>query len=215
MSACGHILCDAAQEEFIREARARLQPSPVRLHHVPRWARPGWRRAVRAYSLPAGASFRLLDHWGSTVRVADDGERYTDLVSEPYAASCAAVDPAQLGAFDRVFGVVGEVSDNSWWYPGHTIRITWREPARAPRVGVDSIATRTCVWCGTTIPDRGDDVIFERRWMVCRGACADECRARARDSTASPRGRLRSAAEHRAAVAADRPSQRASIGGWR
>jgi hypothetical protein len=139
------------QKELITKARELLKPSPVRIHHVPKWL---WRRLNRqfadsyrvAYGPTSGQidgmSILLyaasmvskpnlpiwLDHWGSTVPQGEYGSTINKLcfVSEPYdfSSSCAT----EVDQFCQRLGIEWYLFANSWHYPGRTLRITMYEP---------------------------------------------------------------------------------------
>lgn len=118
------------QQEFIEEARELLRPSPVCQGHVPNWFRvalmkafPGkmrWQSTVGENVLwaVAGNGAEWLDHWGST-KFADK----VMFVSEPYHFT--EVDANHVAAIAKAIGCDWYVDSNSWWYPGHTIRIAF------------------------------------------------------------------------------------------
>ncbi len=118
------------QREFIAAARNLLEPSPVRLHHVPNWFRL---RLLRAYGCDRGdtSGFAMLcfattgcacslptwiDHWGSC-----DHRGKTAFVTEPY--SLAPADLQQIDAIAKRCGIAWHITSNSWWFPGSTIRV--------------------------------------------------------------------------------------------
>jgi hypothetical protein len=121
----------------IHERRKKFQPSEVRLHHVPNWMRlmllrkcgtrtPGWTKGSDLIwhldHLCGGDHRRILDHWGSTITSC--GRR--DFVTEPYMDAELACLVARRVA--RAIHCEFYVSDNSWWFPGRTIRIGFIEP---------------------------------------------------------------------------------------
>lgn len=87
---------------------------------------PGWTKGtdlIWHLNDIAGGLRSFLDHWGSTI--TEIGRR--DFVSEPYMDHDRAAEFA-----NRVGGVLGckwYVDANSWWYPGHTIRIGFIDPS--------------------------------------------------------------------------------------
>jgi len=123
----------ATLTEQIHLRREVMQPTEVRLHHVPDWLRlaclhrlprpnvPGYRDAsgwgvVNDCIRPAG----WLDHWGST-RLGDR----VCFVSEPYSVSAQNVrDIEELAS---LLDCDWWLSSNSWWNPGSTIRIAFAE----------------------------------------------------------------------------------------
>jgi hypothetical protein len=134
------ILNESAKQQAINieTARKLLSPTPVRLHHVPKWF------AVQARQLARKIGCRLpyewtddsihalarrfatceetwMDHYGSTTihgRMA--------FVAEPYPVSAETI--GKIAELARQLGLECFVSANSWWYPGWTIRIGFWKP---------------------------------------------------------------------------------------
>lgn len=111
------------QQEFIEKMRALAKPSPVRLHHEPRWLlkriHKSCGRSMRVWEYAHSERFGFfLDHWGTV----DDGKVF---VSEPYptARMIAAAD-----AFSESLGLQIYIRANSHWNPGSTIRLEFRVP---------------------------------------------------------------------------------------
>jgi hypothetical protein len=121
----------------IAKARALLLPSPVRLHHAPRWFASAVRKLMpsdlwgRTSSWSAIDNLRnsnelhWLDHWGSTT-LADGRIAF---ISEPYDITPEAI--AWLAEIAMRAGCEFWVSPNSWWYPGATIRLIFAEKVQA------------------------------------------------------------------------------------
>lgn len=93
----------------------------VDLHHLPQWL-------CRRFQARDGAEWRtrfnwgapFLDHWGSLkAPTVPKGDRL--FVAEPYDV---CVD--QLAEFCRRYGLWVTVSPHSEWFPGQTLRITFR-----------------------------------------------------------------------------------------
>jgi hypothetical protein len=124
------------QQRLIRAARKLLQPSPVRLHHVPQWLiRRIRERLGKPQRLHPGGPDYLhyavsvmgerdraswLDHWGSTATPAGRPA----FVSEPYLRPDMV---QQAEAFAKTLGLEFAISANSEWYPGNTIRLMFWE----------------------------------------------------------------------------------------
>ena len=68
---------------------------------------------------------RWLDHFGTSKR----GDRKT-FVSEPYGISLSAMKSIEL--FAEKCGLEWNISSNSWWNPGETIRIEFWEKKDEP-----------------------------------------------------------------------------------
>lgn len=130
-----------ATQREIDTAREILKPTPVRLHHVPRWLAKrlrvyqrtwgGRKSPTSGHGLLDEARRKLaipghwLDHAGSTkiggVEV---------FVSEPYGFT---PDMARgLDQLSKDTGLEWWVESNSWWYPGHTVRIVICDPNSRP-----------------------------------------------------------------------------------
>jgi hypothetical protein len=105
------------------------------IHVMPRWLRPLVNAAIREKILPKpehslDAWFALqhaakscggdmwIDHHGR-IRLPDGTQR---LISEPYQLLPDGRD--QLEQFCRTLGLQFAVQDESWWFPGQTLRIT-------------------------------------------------------------------------------------------
>lgn len=128
------------QEQTIEKARLILKPSPVRLHHMPRWFIAGVRRShgrllynsaiTTLENGPYCRTTHWLDHWGST-----DYHGKQCFVSEPYNLSAEAIKA--ISDFCRDAGFCWEILSNSWWYPGSTLRllIYRREDGKPPLLG--------------------------------------------------------------------------------
>jgi len=132
----------------ILEARALLRPTPVNLHHIPRWFLQALRPFRKRFGGRLESPFQgfenmrnalgggqlgnaWLDHFGSTklVRRHAGRERITDetvFVSEPYGLTPGGT--LALAELTRLTGIRWSVESNSWWYPGHTIRIVFEPP---------------------------------------------------------------------------------------
>ena len=123
---------ETAQNRFIADARAVLRPSEVKLHRVPGWLRLRLLKAFgcrdhdtsgcgvlqHAMKHLAGNGWLdgWMDHWGSSTI----GDRRV-FVAEPYTLTLA-----EHGAIERLCAAIDcecWLSSNSWWYPGHTLRI--------------------------------------------------------------------------------------------
>jgi hypothetical protein len=63
----------------------------------------------------------LLDHWGTT---EDNGRE--EFVTEPYGLNFELA-----AAFAEMLGLEWRYSANSWWYPGHTFRVSFFPPRDA------------------------------------------------------------------------------------
>ena len=130
-------------QERIDAARLLLKPSPVRLHHMPRWfvtALKPIREERRRGRLGSyvqddllafvGSGEHWLDHWGSTKapvrRLGREGELREYFVSEPYGFT--AETAAGLNRLAEATGLVWSIESNSWWYPGATVRIVFEKP---------------------------------------------------------------------------------------
>jgi hypothetical protein len=108
-------------------------PSEVRHGHVP----VEYRRHLRRRGIVARDGFtsicvaatgcsHQLPHWwdhAGSITTAD-GERL--LVIEPYDPSAATM--AEIRSFAERAGLRVAVDDNSWWFPGRTVRITFEIP---------------------------------------------------------------------------------------
>lgn len=114
----------------IQVLRELSDPSPVRPNHVPPWL---CRRLFAAYgpcygrrgsNLLAHLRQRVswLDHCGST-RLPDGRVAF---VSEPYSVS--ADDLRSIAEIAALLNCEWWVTANSWWYPGHTLRIVLAQP---------------------------------------------------------------------------------------
>lgn len=120
-------------ERRIAEARRILEPTEVRLHRVPKWLRLlmlqkfGCRNrdtsggGVLWNAVQTDSCGGWLDHWGSTMMCGK-----LCFVSEPYNVTAEKV--ADVDAFAARLGVQWSLSANSWWYPGHTVRIVLWPP---------------------------------------------------------------------------------------
>lgn len=127
-------------QELIQNARKLLKPSEVRHDHVPNWFRlalvqmlknkgvslrheplSGWNVVGLALR---GATW--LDHWGST-KLTDGRIAF---VSEPYGVSLKELN--HISDVARAIGCECWVSANSWWYPGHTMRVVFAEEVDRP-----------------------------------------------------------------------------------
>lgn len=119
----------AAYEARADELRRLMNPSPVRLHHEPRWLKSMIRDAMRGKNtrIPSCASVwdmcirlginpHFLDHWGSA-------EKGTVFISEPYLSHYMIHSAA---AFASAVGLQLDVSAVSEWNPPRTIRLTFR-----------------------------------------------------------------------------------------
>ena len=125
------------QRRQIQAARDLLQPSEVRLHHVPRWltrrikAALGKsplayhfgpdevRRAADVASTNRHGAY-WLDHFGTTTVHGRPA-----FVSEPYL-EVGMVEDARR--FAKLLGLTFDIRPNSWWYPGQTTRLVFQEP---------------------------------------------------------------------------------------
>lgn len=111
-----------------------LQPTPVRLNHVPNWFRLRLLKAfgcsdrdtsgfgVLQHAIRSLPSMRWLDHWGSTIFQADRSA----FVSEPYDFTWEAAQVLQ--ALCQPTGLHWHLDVNSAWNPGRTLRIVIPEP---------------------------------------------------------------------------------------
>lgn len=120
-------------KQQIDAARLTLNPRPVKLHHIPQWFVRRLRvyrgrhattssGLLRAMLQSVGDANHWLDHWGSST--SRDGR--PAFVAEPYGFG-----PEVAGALDKLAAETGlewSVESNSWWYPGHTVRIEIYEP---------------------------------------------------------------------------------------
>lgn len=121
---------EMAVQKQIEEARLLLKPTPVKIGHMPRWFAVGVRKAHgRLVYSSAEATLmngpycreRWLDHWGST-----DYHGKPCFVSEPYNLSLRAIEA--IHDFCRDAGFEWRLCSNSWWYPGHTLRVLIYRP---------------------------------------------------------------------------------------
>jgi len=138
-------MSDVAQKinQQIAAARELLRPSPVRLHHVPRWfarklrplkgqLHPRSARYLSGNSLFDEAACYIeydgkfgnnwLDHWGTTV-----SHGRPCFVSEPYHVTSSAM--TNLDRICELTGLRWYLDPNSWWYPGWTQRIAIYDPS--------------------------------------------------------------------------------------
>lgn len=128
-----------AEIEFHREI---LGISPVMLHKMPGWwmrracyADKGWGRIDAEQSMyvleqRTGMAMRIIDHWGQSK--TRDG--HCAFVTEPYLPYW---DSRVMSAVQQIAGWLGvhfNIYDvwESWWYPGHTIRIEFFECPQLP-----------------------------------------------------------------------------------
>jgi hypothetical protein len=121
------------QRRHIEAARDLLKPSPVRLHHVPRWLIQRIRKHIGTVPMCHSGfdvvhqaacdtgSDSWLDHFGSTTINGRPA-----FVSEPYLGSRGIVDAMRFA--ERLM-LEFDFSPNSWWYPGQTTRLIFQEPA--------------------------------------------------------------------------------------
>lgn len=132
---------DADRE--IAKRRAIFQPTPVNLHHIPRWFAQCLKPYRHRHDTTLEAFERMrravgdswLDHWGSTKIVRRSGQQLSEetyFVSEPYGLSPQGV--RALAELERVTGIRWSVEANSWWYPGRTLRIVIEPPRAAGSV---------------------------------------------------------------------------------
>lgn len=106
------------------------RPTPVRLHHAPRWVSQLVRRYLGGKSKgsplweidSAIIGPTLFDHWGST-----DGGRV--LVSEPYASNGHVNKASQ---FALALGILWRFSPVSEWNPPLTVRFSFWRPGDEP-----------------------------------------------------------------------------------
>ena len=122
-------------EILIRDARSLLKPTPVELHHIPRWFAKRLRTAMGKHyrwDFPlddllqrveneCGSAVHWWDHWGSTT--LPNGRRA--VVTEPYLS---IGDVKKAIVFAQLIVCDVEIYSNSWWYPGQTTRIAFTEP---------------------------------------------------------------------------------------
>lgn len=107
--------------------RREFKPTPVRLHHMPRWMKRLVAEGLGCNQHEAESYLRsfvdgtcgAMDHWGSTKM---DGEEV--FVFEPYATLEMGHDLAAK-VMSRIKCIAG-VENLSWWYPFHTIRIIFK-----------------------------------------------------------------------------------------
>jgi hypothetical protein len=130
-----------AQRKPSEDVRRLLKPGEVKLHKVPPWLTKRlhvYRKAHALSRLPSSLileetipiidSGRWLDHWGtSNVGPFACCHKSLNFVSEPYEFGAR-----EAKTLDRFCGALGgglqwHVSSNTWWYPGHTVRITIHE----------------------------------------------------------------------------------------
>lgn len=137
------------QTLWIEEARRLHQPTPVKQNHVPQWL---WRRLLKVFRDNPTLKARLmrdscrvgyymvreladdvsggfmssswLDHWGTTVM---HGEQV--FVAEPYLN---AGDLENARRFADVLDLDFRIDANSWWYPGRTTRLIFRQRKGQP-----------------------------------------------------------------------------------
>lgn len=126
----------AKRQRRIEAIRAITKPSPVRLHHEPRWLLKLARDRLRAMKrhIPSGSKLWMLchtlgidphfmDHWGTT----DNGETF---VCEPYLSHrdlIAAIAFADMLRLDL------DVSAVSEWNPPSTIRLSFTRKQETDR----------------------------------------------------------------------------------
>lgn len=120
---------ESAQRKWIDDARKLLGARKVKLHDVPTWLKKRLRAyRKRKHLLPLPASLLLentdtggvhgwLDHFGTV----DHPRLGKVFVSEPYGLTDDGA--LSLAAYCKVLGLEWYVDANSWWYPGHTVRI--------------------------------------------------------------------------------------------
>ena len=123
-------------EAFIAEARRLLNPSPVQLHRVPGWLRKRLRKAFHHEAWETSGPQLLLaavrkigghngdavmDHWGTTT----DAKGRPVFVTEPYGLTATGLETIQ--ALASACKCEWRVEANSYWYPGHTVRVVLYE----------------------------------------------------------------------------------------
>ena len=129
----------AANYPNLDKLRKERKPSVVRIGHAPDWftkrvsrvfgPEPGMRGPLSHYAAiervqrVMTTSVTWFDHFGST-RLADGSVAF---VSEPYN-TIEAVTPV-VTELAKALGCAWYISDNSYWYPGSTIRIVFHEDA--------------------------------------------------------------------------------------
>jgi hypothetical protein len=123
--------------EFHREV---FKIRPVTLHRLPAWfahrvcwATSGWGRSAcwrGMQTLARDLPVQLFDHWGSSVtedgRSAFTTEPYLN-AADPHVHAAAAELARRLGVEYRILPAW-----ESWWNPGSTIRIEFRESPGEP-----------------------------------------------------------------------------------
>ena len=122
------------QEEFIQAARKLLKPGAIKLWGAPVWFKKAYRKSFGGCKrteygdvvtrLANNHGFAWLDHFGESVWYS--GEKI--FVSEPYQITNK--DHSQISELARELDCEYRISSNSWWYPGHTIRIEFYEKKR-------------------------------------------------------------------------------------
>lgn len=120
----------AATTKAAQAARDILQPSPVRLNHVPAWFRRALLKAfpsAKGYGGGTSGSIVVdavernlklswLDHWGST-----EWRGRTAFVSEPQDLTLE--DMQSVAELAKAIGCTYRMDANSFHYPGRTFRI--------------------------------------------------------------------------------------------
>lgn len=217
----------------IEQDRARLGVSPVRKAHVPKWF---WLAVARAY--PPGHPTRYLgffnsfdsawktpdvitnavggrewlDHWGSSE--LPDGR--VAFVSEPYRPPYNDEIGERLRAAAAEIGCEFWVDENSWHYPGSTVRLVFApltaDPPRRDRAvpGVrerrEMYANRTCIVCLQPVPEAGGCAWMGRDMLWHVDGCGDVMKDVMKDRSRSEYGRKRSTGEILRELAARRLS---------
>jgi hypothetical protein len=118
------------REAEIEAARAQYRPTPVKRGHFPRWFVRRWGRRfgkgtdilnqLRTFLRDNGAAI-ILDHYGSTT--LPNG--CLAFVTEPYIEHCDIEGALAIVAGELKCDYL--VDDNSWHYPGETVRGAWFE----------------------------------------------------------------------------------------
>jgi len=126
-------------QQQIDTAREILKPSPVRPNHIPRWfaqcLKPFRHKHdgtnMSFHRMREAVGGRWVDHYGSTLIVRREFGREVRteqicFVSEPYGFR--PDDARYLDELAKRTGVLWSLEANSWWYPGHTVRIVIEPP---------------------------------------------------------------------------------------
>lgn len=126
---------------WIETARRATGARKVRLHSIPAWARSALRVRYRDEPRRAfGGCVKLaminderwcglFDHWGTSELPEGVGCERKTLCTEPYGGR--AEIEAALRFADWIDCDV-EIGGASWWYPGSTVRIEFRQREGSP-----------------------------------------------------------------------------------